>query len=122
MLPICTSHISGLLRPNRLTDGITDFVNDLQTDEGPKSAKEYFEIDFAGFSDFAEDVDGPPVWHTCNWERNTDVSDGIEIPSGLLAGPWTDDMIKHLFWLVKSGAEIDWVNSTLGEVSSQDTD
>jgi hypothetical protein len=82
----------------------------------PQTAEEYFNADFIGFSDFAAETDGPSVWHTCNWERNTDVSDGVEIPSSLLLGPWTDDMIKHLFWLNKSGASIDWINSTSGEV------
>ena len=75
-------------------------------------------MDFAGFCDFTEEIDGPSVWHTCNWDRNTDVSDGLEIPISLLSGPWSEDMIRYLFWVVKSGAQIDWINSTIGEVSS----
>jgi hypothetical protein len=106
-----------------LTSNI-DFARDLQLEgedpQGPipvvSKAKEYFDIDFASFLEFTKQIDGPSVWHICDWERNTDVSDGIEIPDSLLQGPWTEDKIKYLFWLVKSGAEVDWVTSTSGEV------
>lgn len=83
----------------------------------PATAREYLEIDYRGFCDFAEEVDGPPIWHCCNWARNTDLSDGLELPITLLSGPWSEDMLKYLFWLVRSGAQIDWIGSTLGEVS-----
>jgi hypothetical protein len=52
----------------------------------------------------------------CNWDFNRDLAEGVEIPSSLLLGPWTEDNIKLLFWLIRAGARIDWVNSTSGEV------
>jgi hypothetical protein len=82
------------------------------------TAEQYFNIDFAGFSDFAAQEDGDWIWSICTWELNTDVADGVEIPGSLLLGPWTEEMLKHLFWIKKSGASIDWINSTSGEVRS----
>jgi hypothetical protein len=81
------------------------------------TAMEYFNNDFAGFSKFTRKRDGGAPWEDCSWNVNTDVADGVEIPNSLLLGPWTDEMIKHLFWIKKSGASIDWLNSTSGEVS-----
>jgi hypothetical protein len=42
----------------------------------------------------------------------------VEIPDYLLGGPWTREMEKQLFWIAQSGAGIDWVASTKGEVRS----
>lgn len=74
--------------------------------------------DFADFSATCLEEDGGSLWETSNWESPSEIAYGVEIPISLLSGPWTDDMIKHLFWLVRSGARIDWVQSTLGEVLS----
>ncbi len=82
------------------------------------TAAGYFEADFQGFSNFAAQRDGDWVWKQCTWDLNSDVADGVEIPHTLLLGPWTEEMIRHLFWIKKSGASIDWVNSTSGEVGS----
>jgi hypothetical protein len=81
------------------------------------TAEEYFNKDFAGFSEFTHRRNGGWSWEDCSWYVNTDVADGVEIPNSLLLGPWNDEMIKHLFWIRKSGASIDWLNSTSGEVS-----
>jgi hypothetical protein len=78
---------------------------------------EYLNSDFAGFSEFMKIHDGGCPLDDCSWKTNTDVADGVEIPNSLLLGPWTDEMVKHLFWIIKSGAVIDWLNSTSGEVS-----
>jgi len=40
----------------------------------------------------------------------------VEIPESLLLGPWSEEQIKLLFWLVKSGVRVDWRDSTSGEV------
>jgi hypothetical protein len=81
------------------------------------SATEYFNKDFASFSAFMQERDGGSIWLSCNWDVNKDVAEGVEIPTSLLLGPWTEDDIRFLFWLVKAGAQIDWLNSTSGEVS-----
>lgn len=44
------------------------------------------------------------------------VARGTEIPHTLLMGPWDEEAIKFLFWLVMGGARIDWLSSTSGEV------
>jgi len=53
-----------------------------------------------------------------SWDTYMDVEDGVEIPPSLLTGPWTEEMVKYLFWMVKSGARLEWLTSTSGEVSS----
>ncbi len=107
---------------------VSDFIRDNTESPGDSSetpiptimsAVEYFNADFAGFSDFAAQEDGDWIWSICTWEVNTDVADGVEFPSSLLLGPWTEEMLKHLFWIKKSGASIDWINSTSGEVRLQ---
>ncbi|KAF8859383.1 hypothetical protein BDZ45DRAFT_673336 [Acephala macrosclerotiorum] len=86
-------------------------------DEPQMTAHEYFNTDFNGFSDLIlSERDGGWLWDKCSWERNSDVAEGTEIPQSLLSGPWDEDMLKYLFWLRKSGAGIDWLNSTSGEV------
>jgi hypothetical protein len=81
------------------------------------TAVEYFNNDFAGFSEFMQERDGGYIWESCSWSVNKDVHRDTEIPSSLLLGPWTENNIKLLFWAVKSGARIDWLNSTSGEAS-----
>jgi len=78
--------------------------------------KQDLDDDFTDFCTTCSEDDGPAIWDTCNWQSATELAYGVEIPINLLAGPWTDEMLKHLYWLVKSGASIDWVQSTLGEV------
>lgn len=45
------------------------------------------------------------------------VAKGTEIPHTLLMGPWNEEAIRFLFWLVMGGARIDWLTSTSGEVN-----
>ncbi|KAJ8067136.1 hypothetical protein OCU04_004508 [Sclerotinia nivalis] len=42
---------------------------------------------------------------------------GTEIPNTLLMGPWDEEAIKFLYWLVMGGARIDWLTSTSGEAA-----
>ena len=51
------------------------------------------------------------------WTTYLDVASTFEIPQSLLLGPWTEDMTRMLFWLVKGGAKFNWLTSTSGEVS-----
>jgi hypothetical protein len=81
------------------------------------TAVEYFNNDFASFSEFMQERDGGYIWESSSWSVNKDVHQDTEIPSSLLLGPWTENNIKLLFWAVKSGARIDWLKSTSGEVS-----
>ncbi|KAE8440571.1 hypothetical protein EG329_007229 [Mollisiaceae sp. DMI_Dod_QoI] len=88
-----------------------------QQDLPQMTPHEYLETDFQGFSNLIlGQRDGGWLWDQCSWDRNSDVADGIELPQSLLSGPWDEDMLKYLFWLTKSGAGIDWLNSTNGEV------
>jgi hypothetical protein len=81
------------------------------------TAQEYFEKDFKQFSIFAKQRDGPHIWEHCRWELNYDVARGTEIPNSLLLGPWREESIRYLFWVTKSGARVDFIKSTSGEVS-----
>lgn len=39
------------------------------------------------------------------------------VPESLLLGPWTAEMEEHLYFLVRSRATIDWINTTAGEAA-----
>ncbi|TGO88703.1 hypothetical protein BPOR_0146g00060 [Botrytis porri] len=45
------------------------------------------------------------------------IAKGTEIPHTLLMGPWNEEAVKYLFWLVMGGARIDWLASTSGEAA-----
>ena len=81
------------------------------------SAQEFFENDFKEFSTFAKLRDGPEIWQNCTWGVTFDVAKDVEIPITLLLGPWTEESIRYLFWVTKSGAGVDFITSTSGEVS-----
>ena len=49
-------------------------------------------------------------------QNYANVARGTEIPHTLLMGPWDEEAVKFLFWLVMGGARIDWLASTSGEV------
>ncbi|RAL65989.1 hypothetical protein DID88_005650 [Monilinia fructigena] len=40
-----------------------------------------------------------------------------EIPHKLLMGPWNEEAVRFLFWLVMGGVRIDWLTSTSGEAA-----
>jgi hypothetical protein len=79
---------------------------------GYKSPGSYFNSEFADFYDY---VDVPISWNF-NYNTYLNLADGVEIPSGLLLGPWDEQKIRHLYWIVRGGAKVDWVTSTTGEV------
>lgn len=85
--------------------------------------EEYFNLDFEKFCLFAESSDAgfelSEQGYGINSDSTHDVAPGLEIPSVLLEGLWTEDSTQLLFWLARSGARIDWINSTNGEVSSR---
>lgn len=86
----------------------------------PKTAAERFERDFAAFLTSTKNSDPAHMLkHPYLEERqkSVDVAYRTEIPHNLLLGPWTDDMVQFLYWLVKSGATLSWDKSTSGEVS-----
>ncbi|TGO47137.1 hypothetical protein BOTNAR_0541g00050 [Botryotinia narcissicola] len=49
--------------------------------------------------------------------NNANVARSTEIPHTLLMGPWDEEAVKFLFWLVMGGARIDWLASTSGEAA-----
>ncbi|KAI1007845.1 hypothetical protein K3495_g380 [Podosphaera aphanis] len=42
---------------------------------------------------------------------------GVQIPNRLLQGPWSDEDVKYLFWIIKSGARVGQLDSTSREVA-----
>ncbi|KIN01490.1 hypothetical protein OIDMADRAFT_19303, partial [Oidiodendron maius Zn] len=86
-----------------------------------KTAAARFDDDFAAFLHAAsgsEHVDLLQIYDVgCSLEGVTDLAKGTEIPHSLLLGPWTKEMIRHLYWLVKSGATLNWLTSTSGEAA-----
>ncbi|POS86351.1 hypothetical protein EPUL_001494, partial [Erysiphe pulchra] len=81
------------------------------------SPLEHLEYDYRGFTEITSLRDKIPDMSELWWETNHDFAIGVEIPSSLLSGPWTDEDIKLLFWTIKSGAELNWLNSTTGETA-----
>lgn len=74
----------------------------------------FFVEDFTAFSSYSRNLHNFNLNH--NWATYFDVANGLEIPQSLLLGPWTEEMTKFLYWLVKGGAGLDWLTSTSGEV------
>lgn len=80
---------------------------------------EIFEDDFTDFNRFMSEFVPHFYEFQISWSTLVDIAKGTEIPKRFLLGPWTGNMIKHLYWLVKSGAQVDWLTSTSGEVCSE---
>ena len=77
----------------------------------------YFDEDFASFSSYVQLRKYPELDDVHHWGVYVDVANDLELPQGLLLGPWTEEMTRHLYWLVKGGGHVDWLKSTSGEVS-----
>jgi len=83
--------------------------------ESQTTPAKFFEEDFAAFSAYLLHSQYADI--TYSWATYVDVASNVEIPQSLLLGPWTEERIRHLFWLVKGGAQFDWLNSTSGEAA-----
>lgn len=81
------------------------------------SATEFFEHDYKSFCSRATIQDENLQGLIPDWSISTDVAVGVQVPDSLLQAPWMEDKIRHLFWLAKSGAGVNFVSSTSGEVS-----
>jgi hypothetical protein len=84
-----------------------------------KTVAQRFDKDFAQFLDFIERAKfDESFWDSSNelFGMTAELAQGVEIPHSLLLGPWTEGMIRYLYWIVKSGAQFDWSTSTNGEV------
>ncbi|KAH8684558.1 hypothetical protein BGZ60DRAFT_397826 [Tricladium varicosporioides] len=78
------------------------------------SEEEYLDEDYLMFCKFtANQYVGQPV----SFMDTADVEHCTEIPESLLLGPWSDAQMRYLYWVVKSGARIDWLRSTSGETA-----
>jgi hypothetical protein len=82
------------------------------------SPAKYFEEDFMAFSNYVERQIENRTSVFYKWDTYIDFAGGVEIPRSLLLGPWTEEMIRHLYWMVKGGAQLNWLTSTSGEVCS----
>lgn len=81
---------------------------------------EHFDKEFERFSAFASQENPHPAIEVSNKSRLCiDIDDHAEIPERLLDRQkfWTDGQRKLLYWIVKSGARIQWETSTSGEVA-----
>jgi hypothetical protein len=75
---------------------------------------DFFEEDFSAFSTYESRNSDEEF--SFQWLTYGDVSQDLEIPQSLLLGPWDEETTRFLFWLVKGGAQLEWLNSTSGEV------
>lgn len=48
--------------------------------------------------------------------RYRNVALGCEIPHSLLLGPWTEEMLRHLYWFIQGLAAVATIHSTGAEV------
>lgn len=80
------------------------------------SPAKYFEEDFTAFSNYVERQIENRTSLVYSWSTYIDFAGGLEIPRSLLLGPWTEEMIRYLYWMLKGGAQVDWLASTSGEV------
>ncbi|KAB8294966.1 hypothetical protein EYC80_006919 [Monilinia laxa] len=117
--------------PSSITQGMWDqhYRYDFETgienvDPKTVSAVELFENDFAKYryvlgsmmqaSNLHEEVQ-----HLRNMSIPTYINlpRDTEIPHTLLMGPWDEEAVRFLFWLVMGGVRIDWLTSTSGEAA-----
>ena len=88
------------------------------------SAAELLDNDFAAYHYVFERMDresnlNVKAQHLARLNRPptyVNVARSTEIPHTLLMGPWDEEAVKFLFWLVIGGACIDSLTSTSGEV------
>jgi len=110
------------LAPILNIDG-TDFHVPQSMEEDPgirltrKEPSSFFDEDFSTFSNIVQNNDASFLENT-SWDTYKEVEDEVDFPDTLLLGPWTEDMIRYLYWLVKSGARLEWLANNSGEVSS----
>ena len=128
-IPICHSEESGSVdseiwsEPKVLYQSFIDKLpSDMQMERqqweesrapADKPLRQCFEDDFEEFSNYFSSF---PSNDKLSNARYMHVASETEIPQSLLSGPWTEDMIRHLFWLVKAGAQINSTSSITGEV------
>lgn len=95
-------------------------------DVDPKtvSAVRLFDNDFAKFCYIFRRAEQTPdfnmkIQHLSGSKIHdyVNMATGTEIPNTLLIGPWDEEAIKFLYWLVMGGARIDWLTSTSGEAA-----
>jgi hypothetical protein len=84
-----------------------------------KTVAERFGEDFAAFMNATLGPDFRPILRYCDPKTDCkvrDLAEETEIPRNLLVGSWTEESVRYLYWLVKSGAKLEWITSTSGEV------
>ncbi|KAI9056147.1 hypothetical protein LZ554_001075 [Drepanopeziza brunnea f. sp. 'monogermtubi'] len=78
--------------------------------------EEYLNIDYTAFENtISSSTDDN--WPSTSWTTHSHLSPSVEIPHTLLLGPFTPPSLRHLFYLIKSGAKLSWHSSTSGEVA-----
>lgn len=120
MQKICASNSAKLLFIVWFTEGETTARTIEGFVLGPKTVVERFNEDFEAFLDAAKDPKQENLRQNCivNYSYNVkDIALTVEIPHSLLLGPWTEGKTRYLYWLIKSGATLNWLTSTSGEVN-----
>jgi len=82
----------------------------------PKNAMESFEDAFSMFSSTVTDRDFSLYKFTRYRAHYNCLAKGVELPHSILRGPWTEETIQYLFWIMVAGGELNWTTSTTGEV------
>ncbi|KAI1823675.1 hypothetical protein F4861DRAFT_531450 [Xylaria intraflava] len=73
--------------------GVTTEVSDV------KEVRSHFNRDYAAFRNIEQlSISGTKTW--------IEVHRSIEIPDGLITGPWSEKDLQKYFWLVRSGARL----------------
>ena len=72
---------------------------------GVESVKECFENDYLSFRQ-RWISDGRPPWCRFSYSSARDIHFLTRIPDSLLVGPWDDEMLRRLFWLLRAGARL----------------
>ncbi|CCU74413.1 hypothetical protein BGHDH14_bghG000309000001001 [Blumeria hordei DH14] len=119
--PICMSRYFKLWQIILLTrtEGVdfnspADNLGKAQPLENPYE-QAFFDKEFESFRAITRLRENIPRWKDLCWDRNSIVSSGAEIPDSLLLGPWSEEMLKKLFFIIRLGASIENWYSNKGE-------
>ncbi|EPQ63400.1 BgtA-21264 [Blumeria graminis f. sp. tritici] len=77
----------------------------------------FFDKQFESFRAITRLRENIPEWKDLCWDRSEIVSSEVEIPDRLLLGPWSEEMLKELFCIIRFGASVDSWYSDKGETS-----
>ena len=86
-----------------------------------KSAAPSFDDAFSRFSSIVTDRNFTLDEFPAHQEQYCCLAKGVELPHSILRGPWGEEEIRYLFWVMDAGGELNWTTSTTGEVRTHET-